>query len=136
LFTLILVAILILIPALAFANVAFFGDSLALGFGRASHAETHSKVGASSSCAIVKMITRRRYTDVYVSAGTNDPPGRCLEQIRARIHAKRSYWIVPVVAGARANVIALALLHGDRVVFYTASKSKRVYRTRRPTTIC
>jgi len=73
------------------------------------------------------MITKRPYTDVYVSASTNDIEGRCLEKIRARIHADRIHWIVPVVAGARANVIALALLHGDRVVFYAASKSTKVW---------
>ena len=38
-FTLILaLVILALVVSPVFANVAFFGDSLALGFGRASHA--------------------------------------------------------------------------------------------------
>jgi len=95
-----------------------FGDSLALGFGQASHMPTFAIVGIGS-CALARITPTTHYTFVLLSAGTNDPPGLCIEAIRAKLMADRVEWIVPV-NGARSNIIAVAKSHGDALLFYDA----------------
>ena len=93
------------------------GDSLALGFGQASHLPTRAIVGISS-CRILGMTPREHFSFVLLSAGTNDPPGGCIEAIRHRLSADRVQWVVPV-NGARSHVLAVAGAHGDATLFYT-----------------
>ena len=62
---------------------------------------TNAKVGISS-CAILRRTPTAHYDFVLLSAGTNDPPGRCIEAIRARLNASRVAWVVPV-NGARKS---------------------------------
>ena len=70
------------------------GDSLAVGFGAAAHIETHARVSASS-CVIASFAPSGSADVIVVSAGINDPPGRCLDSLRARLHARRITWILP-----------------------------------------
>lgn len=100
----------------AFAGDAAIGDSLALGTGRALGVPTYA-VERKSSCWILGHLPRSGFDHAVISAGTNDPPGRCIAAIRARIHARHVVWILPV-NGARAPVAALAHLYGDPVVAY------------------
>lgn len=94
------------------------GDSIAAGTGAALHVETHARVGASS-CAILRMVPGGSYDVAVISAGVNDPPGRCLEDIRTRMHARRIIWILPApINSARAHVSAIAAEHGDKTVSY------------------
>ena len=66
---------------------------------------------------------RPSYDVVVISAGVNDPPGRCLEAIRARAHARRIIWILPApVNSARAHVVEVACEHGDRTVSYVPGR--------------
>jgi hypothetical protein len=102
------------------ASKIALGDSLAVGFGQASHVTTIAKVGISS-CCIVGMVPAGYYDEVLISAGTNDPPGHCIEQIRERIHAGKVLWVVPV-NGARGHVLQVAAEHGDALVYYTPGR--------------
>jgi len=104
------------------------GDSLALGFGRASHMRTLAVVG-EPSCpngrrrGILNMVPPGHFNFVLLSAGTNDPPGRCVEAIRARLNADCVMWVVPV-NGARPHVLQVAARHGDALLYYTPGKGK------------
>lgn len=98
------------------------GDSIALGTGTALHVETRARVGAPS-CEILRKVPGGRYDVVVISAGVNDPPGRCLEAIRARVHARRIIWILPApINSARAHIAAVACEHGDRTVSYVPGR--------------
>ena len=99
---------------------AAVGDSLAVGFGHASHMTTFARVGAGS-CEIVRKVPRGHYDFMLISAGTNDVPGLCLEAIRARADASTIEWVVPV-NGARNHVLSVAHAHGDRLLFYIPSR--------------
>src|SRR5436309_1149493 len=74
------------------------GDSLALGFGQASGLETHAVVG-EPSCphgqwpGIVNMVPSKHLSFLLISAGTNDMPGKCIEQIRAKANADAVMWV-------------------------------------------
>ena len=95
------------------------GDSIAVGTGAVLHMETHARVGAGS-CAIMSMVPGGQYDVAVISAGVNDSPGPCLENIRARLHARRIIWILPApVNSARSHVAAVAAEHGDGTVSYT-----------------
>lgn len=107
---------------LASARDLALGDSLAVGFGRASGLPLRARV-AASSCAILAMTPKTPLGFVLISAGTNDPPGRCIAAIRARVHAQRVTWVVPV-NGARARVLRVAGLWGDRALFYTPGRGR------------
>jgi hypothetical protein len=132
-----LIAILILIPALAFVLSLALGDSLALGFGRASHLPTSAVVGEPSYKnrkfrGIVNMVPTGHFDFVLLSAGTNDVPGNCIEAIRAKLDATVVEWIVPVNS-ARAHVLRVAKAYGDKTYFYQASKKRGVWPHRRAT---
>ena len=102
------------------ADGAAIGDSLAIGFGEASHLEIHAVIGISS-CRAVSLAPATHYRFVLLSAGTNDPPGRCLEALREKVDADRVEWVVPVNR-ARWRVIAVAEAHHDKLLFYTPDK--------------
>ena len=101
-FTLILVAIVLLIPALAFARSLALGDSLALGFGHASHLPTRAIVGILS-CRIARTVPSEHFDFVLVNAGANDEPGRCIEKLRAKLDASVVEWIPPISPSARVH---------------------------------
>ena len=103
---------------LAGLSALAFGDSLALGFGQASHMRTLAIVGIGS-CALLAITPTSHFDFVLLSAGTNDPPGPCIEAIRAKLMADRVEWVVPV-NGARLNVIAVAKSRGDALLYYAA----------------
>jgi hypothetical protein len=114
---LLLIVILGLLATPAWSSELALGDSLALGFGQASGMPTRASVGVSS-CRILHMTPTMHFDFVLLSAGTNDPPGRCVEALRARLNAGRVQWVVPVNA-ARSRVLAVASAHGDATLFYT-----------------
>ena len=93
------------------------GDSLAVGFGQASRVTTIARVGASS-CEVLGMIPSAHYDSVLLSAGTNDPPGRCIEAIRAKMNASHIKWVAPVNS-ARSHVLQVAAGYGDTLLYYT-----------------
>lgn len=112
-------------PALARRHVghhriegAAAGDSLALGFGAASGLATYAIVGISS-CGAVWRVPTRHVTFLLLSGGTNDPPGPCIERMRARANADRVMWVIPVVPSARQHVLRVAQAHHDATLFYT-----------------
>jgi hypothetical protein len=102
------------------ARSVAIGDSLAVGFGQASHVRTIARVGISS-CVIARMVPSEQFETALLSAGTNDPPGRCVEKVRERVHARRVIWVVPV-NGARSTVLRVANAHGDGLLYYTPSQ--------------
>ena len=122
-----LIALALFAPWKAHAADLALGDSLAVGFGQASHLPTNAKVGIGS-CAILRRTPSAHYDFVLLSAGTNDPPGRCIEAIRARLNASRVVWVVPV-NGARSHVLAVAGRYGDTPLFYTPGDARGLTRT-------
>ena len=102
------------------ASTLAWGDSLAKGTGAAMGVKTVARVGASS-CAILGSAPRGHFDRVVISAGTNDPPGACVEAVREAIDAGRVVWILPI-NGARKTVLAVARAHGDSVVTYAPSR--------------
>jgi len=104
-------------------TVLALGDSIALGTGHALHAATVARVGASS-CAIYGFMPPVEKIDlIALSAGVNDPPGTCIEKIRARLHGKSVIWILPPpVNSARAHIAAVAAKNGDRTISYVPGK--------------
>ncbi len=114
------IAALIFVCGSANASTLAWGDSLAVGTGAAMHVQTIARVGASS-CAILRSAPAGHFDRVVISAGTNDPPGRCVAAARKAIRADRVVWILPV-NGARAHVLDIARAHGDRVVSYAPSR--------------
>jgi len=113
---------LALVALPASANTLALGDSLAVGAGQALHVQTIAKVGASS-CDILFTVPRARFETVIISAGTNDPPGSCIEGIRELVHADKVVWILPV-NGARSHVEAVAAVHGDKTVSYSPASGR------------
>jgi hypothetical protein len=99
------------------------GDSLALGFGQASGFETHAKVG-EPSCptkswrGVLNMVPSKHYRFALLSAGTNDPPGPCIEAIRIKVQADQVIWVIPI-NGARQHVLSVAQAHHDDTLSYT-----------------
>lgn len=92
------------------------GDSLAVGVGPFLHAHTVARIGASS-CAIAAFAPADRFGRAVISAGWNDPPGRCIGRIRARLNAERVVWIAPMNDSAQ-TVRLTADLYGDVLVSY------------------
>ena len=99
--------------------IAAIGDSIALGTGHALGAATFARTGASS-CAIYRfMPSVASYNLVVLSAGVNDPPGSCIEKIRARLVGKRVIWVLPPpINTARAHIQSVAKINGDRTVSF------------------
>jgi hypothetical protein len=108
------------------ANSAAVGDSLAVGFGGASHMSVYAKVGASS-CVIRWYVPSHHFDGVLISAGTNDVPGRCVASVRARVAKlmtpSRVMWVVPV-NGSRGTVLAVARKWGDELFYYVAQRGR------------
>ena len=96
------------------------GDSIAVGIGAAAHIETHARVGASS-CAILSW-SPETSEPVIVSAGVNDPPGSCIERIRARLHGPVIWVLPPPINSARAHIMGVASAHGDHVISYAPGR--------------
>lgn len=119
-----LALLLLLLAAAGHGHAASLalGDSLALGFGHASGLPTRARVGIGS-CAIARLVPAQPLALALISAGTNDPPGFCIESIRSRVKARRVFWIAPV-NGARAHVLSVASRHGDGVIFYVAARGR------------
>ena len=113
---LVLLAVAVPLATPASAGDLALGDSLALGLGRALGIATIARIGISS-CSIAGMAPSGHYDRVVLSAGTNDPPGRCIESVRRQIHADHVTWVVPV-NGARSHVLRLAAQFGDSTLFY------------------
>ncbi len=94
------------------------GDSIALGTGRALHARTAAREGVSS-CWIAEHTVEFGGQWAVISAGINDPPGACIDDIRAKVHAPRVVWILPAaINSARSNVERAARERGDRTIAY------------------
>lgn len=94
------------------------GDSIAKGTGAALGVRTVARE-SMSSCWIAARTPSFSGAWAVISAGINDPPGSCIEAIRARVRALRVVWILPApINSARAHVKAVAAAHGDRTVSY------------------
>jgi hypothetical protein len=96
------------------------GDSIALGTGQALHILTIATVGMGS-CAIAQRVPSAHFSEVVISAGVNDPPGRCVASIRDKLSADHVVWIRPINA-AGPTVDRVAAAHGDRVITYTTGR--------------
>jgi hypothetical protein len=112
--------VLALSCASASASNLAIGDSLAVGAGAALGVPTIAGV-SWSSCFIARVTPRARYDHVVISAGVNDPPGRCIAAIRARISAGSVVWLRPV-NGAGPTVDRVAAAHGDTVLTYATGR--------------
>lgn len=112
-------------PAHARPSAAAIGDSLTVGVASVLHVPAFAKVGMSS-CWILRHAPASHFDRVVLSAGTNDPPGRCAEAIRDKISASDVVWVVPV-NGARSHVLAVAGAHGDKTCAYVPSRRKKVW---------
>lgn len=94
------------------------GDSIALGTGQALHVRTVAHEGMGS-CWILQHAPGGAFDHVLISAGINDAPGRCIEQIRAKYAGAKVVWVLPAaINAARAHVASVAAAHGDKVVAY------------------
>lgn len=120
--TMIAILLSLIVATTAFASTKeIVGDSLTVGVSQIIHADkVVAKVGMSS-CWIANRAPIEQYDVAILSAGTNDPPGRCVEKLRNKIHASKVIWIVPV-NGARQHVLSVAASHGDSVAYYTPGK--------------
>ena len=98
-------------------SLFLLGDSIALGTGQALHAPTFAKVGASSCWIADHMPSKVEADVVVISAGVNDPPGRCVPIIREKISARKVIWIRPINA-ARVTVDHVAAQYHDSVITY------------------
>jgi len=102
----------------ASASDLALGDSIAFGAGHAMHVQTVAKVGASS-CAILGFTPRGHFDRVVISAGVNDPPGRCIAKVLASVDAGEVVLILPPgINSARAAIGRLAREHGIKTVSY------------------
>ena len=121
-------AALLLVSTGASAADLAIGDSIALGTGQALGVRVIAVVGEPSCPNRYRVGIRARtpsgsFDRVVVSAGVNDPPGRCIAAIRARLRARRVVWILPApVNSARRAVAAVAARWGDRTVSYVAGR--------------
>ena len=98
------------------------GDSIAKGTGAALHVPTYART-SMGSCWIFHNTPGGHFDHVVLSAGINDPPGPCLEALRARLTAKSVVWILPApINAARAHVYAVAARYGDRTVSYSCGR--------------
>ena len=107
-------------------STLILGDSIAEDLGKYAHLPYSAKSGISSCRILRDYIPPKHYDRVIVSAGSNDPPGRCVEAIRAavvqRVRPSVIQWVVPAVPGARGHVLAVARSHGDWVLWFTAGR--------------
>lgn len=101
------------------------GDSLSVGVAALLHCMSIARVGASS-CAISHWVPAQYFDHVVISAGTNDPPGRCIEQLRERLRGGNIVWVLPV-NGARDHVAGVARASGDSVCSYSAGRGLGVH---------
>jgi hypothetical protein len=86
------------------------------------HATAAARVGAPS-CEALRRLPRRHFDAVVVSAGVNDPPGRCLAALRAALDADVVVFVLPPpINAARAHIAAVAAAHGDRTVSYAPGR--------------
>jgi hypothetical protein len=97
------------------------GDSIGLGTGGALGVHTIARVNMGS-CWVRDQTPSSHYDHVVISAGINDPPGGCLNAIRARLSAGQVVWVLPAaINSARASVAAVAARWGDRTVSYACA---------------
>jgi hypothetical protein len=123
-FSLVLVSLFGLTTS-SLASTFIAGDSLAVGVSSILHYPTKAKVGVSS-CVIENYIPLEFYDRIIISAGTNDPLGRCLDGIREKVRTNEVVWIVPV-NGARSHVLDVAHKYHDKVVYYIPSRNKHIW---------
>jgi hypothetical protein len=100
-----------MIPAIA------IGDSIAVGTSQALHIPAYAKERMGSCWILAHMPKRIDAERVVISAGVNDPPGRCDAAIRARIHSYNVVWIRPVNS-ASVTVDSIAKRYCDSVISY------------------
>lgn len=101
------------------------GDSLSVGVAALLHCQMIARVGVSS-CWVAQRAPARFFDHIVVSAGTNDPPGRCIEQLRERLRGGNIVWVLPV-NGARDHVASVARSSGDGVCVYSAGRGLGVH---------
>ena len=100
-------------------SCALVGDSIALEAAQYLRGcKLNARIGIPSGAVIARVDPSAEIN--VVSAGSNDPAEPNLranfERIRGR--AKRTIWILPAIASARAAVRAVAARHGDPVVSF------------------
>lgn len=99
------------------------GDSIAVGIQHyRRECDKVARVGINSQTFVRRYATYNLSAEtVVISLGTNDSPDMntydALTKLRARVRAKRVYWILPVkFSEARDHVEMVAAEHGDTVV--------------------
>jgi len=102
-------------------SALMLGDSIALGTGRVLGVYTVARQ-SMGSCWVAARVPSGYFDLAAISAGINDAPGPCLEQIRAKIHARVVVWVLPApINTARAHVEAVAARFGDATVSYACA---------------
>lgn len=95
------------------------GDSIALGTGQALGVHTVARKNMGS-CWIAGVAPGGSYDHVVISAGINDAPGRCVEEIVAKYAGMGEVVILPAaINSARAHVAGVAARYGARTVSYS-----------------
>jgi hypothetical protein len=102
-------------------SCALVGDSIAVEAAQYLRGcKLNAKIGIPSGAVVARVDPAAEIN--VVSAGSNDPDEpdlrANLERIRAR--ARRTIWILPAIASARAAVREVAGRHGDAVVAFAA----------------
>ncbi len=98
------------------------GDSLALGIGQyRPECHTVAQTGISSGRYLATLLTDQSADTALISLGVNDGDNAAtlqnLRQVRARIHARRVYWLLPgIKPGVRALVRQVAVEFDDFLV--------------------
>lgn len=116
---LLMIAVLLMGVHRAHAENLAVGDSIAVGTGQALHVLTVAKINAGSCTWILPNAPSGSFEHVVISAGINDPPGSCIEAIRAKYAGVKVVWILPApISSARAHVAAVARANGDMTVSY------------------
>jgi hypothetical protein len=105
----------------SYASDLALGDSIAVGVGAALSIETVGKVGASS-CAVLGYTPSGHHNRVVISAGVNDPPGRCDLAIRQKLRGSKVIWILPATTSARKNIENISRVFGDVTVSYIVGR--------------
>lgn len=97
---------------------AAIGDSIALGTGSALGVPTYAR-SSMSSCWVLRHLPNQSFDRVVISAGINDAPGRCVDDILSRVQARHVVVILPApINSARAHVAAVAAAHGAQTLAY------------------
>jgi hypothetical protein len=101
------------------------GDSIAVGYGQASHCAIHAKVGKSAHFISQHFTSGNQGSMCIISAGSNDPYSITLHKdlttIRnSAIRCNKVIWVIPQNPHAAQIVRQVAYQFGDAVLTFQA----------------